>query len=75
MAVGRCEQCGPPTETKHNYSHAHILVSLPGITMVCGRTGCSHPVSTIWLNDEEKKEYLCGQRFFRIARRGEVRVK
>jgi hypothetical protein len=43
--------------------------------MVCGKTGCSQPVSTIWLSDEEKKEYLRGQRFFKIARRGEVRVK
>jgi hypothetical protein len=43
--------------------------------MVCGKTGCSQPVSTIWLSDEEKKEYLRGQRFFKIARRGEMRVK
>jgi hypothetical protein len=75
MAVARCERCGPPTETKHIYTHAHKLFPFPIVRMVCGKTGCSQPVSTIWLSDEEKKEYLCGQRFFKIARRGEVRVK
>ena len=74
MAVARCERCGPPKETKHNYTHAHELLSSPSVRMVCGKTGCSHPASTVWLSDEEKKEYLCGQRFFKIGPKGEVQV-
>jgi len=75
MAVARCEQCGPPTETKHNYTHAHKMFSFPSPRMVCGTTRCSQPVSNIWLSDDGKEEYLSGERFFKIARRGEVRVK
>ena len=75
MAVGRCERCGPPTETKRNYTHAHRLISSPiGHNLLCGKPGCAQPVSIIWLSDEEKRQYLCGQRFFKVTRMGEVRV-
>jgi len=74
MAVGRCERCGPPTETKHSYSHAHRLISSPSGHMLCGKPGCAQPASIIWLSDEEKQQHLSGQRFFKIARKGDVQV-
>ena len=75
MVVGRCERCGPPTETNHSYIHAgRLLSSSNGQNLLCGKSVCAQPVSIIWLSDEEKQEYLCGQRFFKVTRMGEVRV-
>jgi hypothetical protein len=75
MAVGRCEKCGLPTQTKHNYTHAHKLLSSPvGHNLLCGNSGCARPISIIWLSDKEKQQYLGGQRFFKVTRMGEVQV-
>ena len=52
MAAGRC--CEPLTETKVSYSHAHKLVSSPGL-MPCGEPGLPSARSDHLLSDEEKQ--------------------
>jgi hypothetical protein len=74
MAIARCEICGPPRGKKYDYTHAHTLLSSPSSNMICAGPGCVRLLSITWLTDEEERQYLRGQRFFRIGRKGQVRV-
>jgi hypothetical protein len=73
MVVGRCERSGPPTETKHKYSHAHKLNFAHSGHMLCGSG--RQAASIIWLHNVKRSNNIfVASSLFRIARKGEVRV-
>jgi hypothetical protein len=76
MALARCLTCGHPQGLKLSYTHPHEQISLPAKRMVfCGATGCTR-LATIWLTDDEEKQYVQGVRDFRIPHHvGKVRIK
>jgi hypothetical protein len=74
MALTRCEACGRPQGLKQNYNHFHRLASTVGSDILCGAAACARP-GCLWLTDEEQRQYLSGQRSFRISSRSlEVQV-
>jgi hypothetical protein len=68
MALARCESCGRPKGMKHDYAHFHSLPSATARSLLCGSPTCARPGS-IWLTEEEERQYLCGQRSFRVSNR------
>jgi hypothetical protein len=68
VALVRCESCGPPRGLKCNYNHSHAVVPSVNESIICGSSVCIHPGS-LWLTDEEQREYLAGRRSFRTANR------
>jgi hypothetical protein len=74
MALARCETCGTQQRLKNNYPHFHTLSYSVNIRILCGARSCAHR-RFIWLTDEEERQYLDGQRDFRIPSRAlEVHV-
>jgi len=65
MAIARCETCGRPQGLKQDYSYFHSLASSVSKNIFCGSQACGKR-GFIWLTDEEEKQYLCGQRSFRL---------
>jgi hypothetical protein len=75
MALARCESCGTPQRLKYNYPHFHSFLNSVNIKILCGARSCAHVGVSIWLTDEEERQYLDGQRDFRIPTRAlEVHV-
>ncbi len=66
MALARCQTCGSPHGLKHNYPHFHILAHPVVANLLCGAPTCARP-AFIWLTDEEERQYLYGQRSFRVS--------
>jgi hypothetical protein len=74
MALARCETCGTPERLKNKYPHFHTLPYSVSIKILCGARSCAHR-GFVWLTDEEERQYLAGQRDFRITKRAfEVHV-
>jgi hypothetical protein len=68
MALARCTTCGGPQGLKRNYTHFHVPVSSETNNVLCGSPNCARRAS-IWLTDEEERQYSCGERSFRIPSR------
>ena len=68
MALVRCESCGLPRGLKRSYQHSHTVVPALNRSIICGSPGCVRPGS-LWLTDEEQREYLSGRRSFGTANR------
>jgi hypothetical protein len=68
MALARCQTCGSPEGLKQKYPHSHPLAETVSIDILCGAPTCACP-AFIWLTDEEQRQYLHGQRSFRISNR------
>jgi hypothetical protein len=63
MASARCKKCGSPRGLQQQYPHIHLCVT-SGI--LCGGATCAAPAS-IWLTEEEERQYNYGQRNFQIS--------
>lgn len=71
MALARCEACGRPKGTRCNYFHSYV----PDRRIVCGANRCTRLANLLWLTDEEERNYLQGQRTFRVpGQAAEVQV-
>ena len=68
MASARCETCGSPQGLRHAYPHVHALDIPMSIYVLCGSPSCARR-AFIWLTDEEERQYLHGQRSFRLSNR------
>jgi hypothetical protein len=66
MALARCESCGSPKWLKQDYTHFHNLASSENRTILCGSRLCVHR-GCLWFTDEEERQYLHGQRVFRMS--------
>jgi len=76
MASVRCEACGKPIAAKPpNYSETRYLpIGYPNRGLVCGTQGCENDGS-VWLKDDEEKQYATGERIFGIFGGVKVRVQ
>jgi hypothetical protein len=67
MALARCKECGSPPGLKHKYPYIHSGM-INGI--LCGASTCVASAS-VWLTDEEERQYSHGQRDFKISNHAE----
>ena len=75
MAVARCAVCGQPTGKRRNYTQSRAPFYPSQFDVICPAPNCSRHAFIIWLTDEEEKEYLRGERIFRLpGRPGGVQV-
>ena len=62
MALARCASCGKPNGRKHKYVAKRLPLNFPDSAVMCGNCGTRKAI--IWLDSEERKEYLDGKRVF-----------
>ncbi len=73
MAIVRCESCGRPQGLKSDYSYVHTVVPTGARMILCCAPSCARP-GFIWLTEEEQRQYLEGERRFRICSRASAVV-
>lgn len=66
MALGRCEICGCPKDTKRSYPYPHKRISGVGGRVFCTARNCSREAEVVWLTEAEEQRYLDGLRVFRV---------
>jgi hypothetical protein len=74
MAVVRCEECGPPQGKRLSYGSSHKLALNTSSRVFCAKGNCTRLALVCWLTDEEEREYVRGERLFRVPVRGIVQV-
>jgi hypothetical protein len=65
MAVARCKKCGAPKGVKKSYPHVHSAIS-SNDRIMCGSPSCTR-AGSLWLTEEEERQYILGQRTFRLS--------
>ena len=61
---------------KQSYPHAHTATTetrIEGPRILCGATNC-YGLASIWLTDEEERQYVGGLRSFKLIRHQRVQV-
>lgn len=64
MALARCDVHKPSGRTK-NYVKGVWPLNYPNTSTICGRKDCLEP-AVVWLDNQEEKSYLDGERIFEI---------
>jgi hypothetical protein len=74
MAILRCEKCGPPQGKMLSYASSRKLASDTSSRIFCATAKCTRLAFVCWLTHQEEREYVRGERLFKVPVRGIVEV-
>ena len=72
MALARCDIRKLNGRTK-SYAKSVWPLNYPDTSTICGRKDCLEP-AVVWLDKQEERSYLVGERIFEIPNSAEIQI-